>query len=393
MNREALRADYNEQREWLENRAIKNLSDLLLDAREEFSRKYRNISPPKYPEVRLKQFAKIVEKVERKEINWAATTIFVEKADGECETIVNDVVAGKLVCATLIDVENLAAILMNWPNQRLSIIEAELKFNPKTGYRSFHIDAKIEVHQGAKRLMFPVEIQIKTLLQDAWANFDHDELYKPSDEPPLVTTEISRHVADALFALDKIGQTIRDEKLRKRPAATEIGNDETLVTHRTLNYLVNQIFHVTMSEVELQKCVEQLRAFDYFSLAEVDALARDTRIAATIEASKAELRIPTELTPYEILYFGPLAAKEGGTGVTSEMRLLYALTNITCDSCKGPISEDDHRFNETQTDLDEVYFCSVCRTSRLKKCKNCEKFTEAEICKDCRSQDVAVEIV
>jgi hypothetical protein len=34
----------------------------------------------------------------------------------------------------------------------------------------------------------------------------------------------------------------------------------------------------------------------------------------------AELRIATELTPYEILYFGPLAAKEGIEGVTRELR-------------------------------------------------------------------------
>lgn len=393
MNREELRLHYNEQREWLEHRVMKNLIDLLLDARTEFSRKYQNISLPKYPEVRVKGFAKIVEKVERKTITWTPTTIFIEKAEGECETIVNDIVAGRLVCATLKDVANLAAILMNWPNQRLSNVSGEEKFNEQTGYRSFHIDANLQVDQGARRLMFPVEIQIKTLLQDAWANFDHDELYKPSDEPPLVTKEISRHVATALFAFDQIGQTIRDEKLRKRPAATEVGNEETLVTHRTLNYLVDQIFHVTMSEVELQKCVEQLRAFDYLSLASVDALARDDRIATLIDACKAELRIGTELVPYEILYFGPLAVKEGATGVTAELRRLYSLTDISCDKCNGPISEDDKRFKETKTDLDEVYYCLRCRTSRLKKCNNCDKFTEADVCKDCRSQDASADIL
>ncbi len=343
--------------------------------------------------MRVKEFAKIIEKVERKNISWEHDTIFVEEADGRVKTIVNDIVAGKLVCATLNDVENLAAILLQWPTPRLSDPKGEMKFNEKTGYRSFHIDAKLEVDQGPRRLLFPVEIQIKTLLQDAWANFDHDELYKPSDEPPEVTKEISRHVADALFALDKIGQTIRDEKLRKRPAPTEIGKEETLVTQRTLNYLVNQIFNVTMSEVELQKCVEQLRAFDYINIASVDDMARDQRIAALIEAAKAELRIPTELTPYEILYFGPLAVKEGAQGVTNELRRVYSLTDISCDGCGGPISEDEKRFKETQTDLDEVYFCSLCRTSRLKKCNNCEKLTEADLCKDCRSQDVAVEII
>lgn len=393
MNREALRSHYNEQRDWLERRVAVNLRDLLSDAREEFHRKYANISAPKYPEVRIKAFAKIIEKVERKGRDWPHEHIFVEGEDGRVETVVNDVAAGKLVCATLSDVENLAAILLDWPNPRLSEIKGEMKFNEKTGYRSFHIDALVEVDSGARRLKFPVEIQIKTLLQDAWANFDHDELYKPTDEPPEVTKEISRHVADALFALDKIGQTIRNEKLRKRPAPAEIGHEETLVTQRTLNYLVDQIFKVTMSEVELQRCVDQLRAFDYIDIASVDAMARDERVSAVVEAAKAELRIPTELTPYEIMYFGPIAVTDGARGVVDELRRVYSLTEIACDGCRGPISEDDTKYKERNTDLDEVYYCSLCRVSRLRQCRSCEKFTEADVCKDCRSRDEAAEIV
>jgi ppGpp synthetase/RelA/SpoT-type nucleotidyltranferase len=391
MNREAIRSDYNAKRQWLEEIVMHDLGVLLKDARETFHRKYPNISPPKYPEVRTKLFAKIIEKLERKKRVWTHETVYVADENGKVETIVNDLVAGKLVCATLGDVDNVVEILNEWP--RLSDIEGELVVNPRTGYRSYHIDARIEVFHIDRRLFFPVEIQIKTLLQDAWANFDHDELYKPTDEPPEVTKEISHHVADALYALDKIGQTIRNERLRQRPAPSEIGKEETLVTPHTLNYLANQIFETSMSDVELQKCVEQLKAFDYISIAATDALARDERVSTAIEVAKTQLRIPTEITPYEIFYFGPLAVKEGVEGVAAELRRVYALTDIPCDNCGGPISEEDKTFKETKTDLDEIYYCSLCRVHRLKKCSNCDKLTEAEVCKDCRSLDASIEII
>jgi len=391
MNRDALRSDYTAAREWLEDRARKNLLDLLVDARDEFRRRHPDVSAPKYPEVRVKAFAKIIDKVTRKGRDWEHDTIYVEGEDGSAATIVNDVIAGRVVCATLVDVDKLVTILREWPN-RLSDVTEQRISKDDTGYRAYHLDAKIEVDRGQRRLRFPVEIQIKTLLQDAWANFDHDELYKTDDEPPEVTKKISKQVADILHALDQIGQTIRDEKLRKRPADA-IGMEETLVTQRTLNYLVDQVFGVTMSEVELNRCVEQLKAFDYMSLAAVGDLARDAGVQAMVGAAKAELRLPGDLTPSEILYFGPVAVKEGQAGVVAEMRRVYSLTENSCDGCGAPISRDEELFNKTQTDLDEVYFCSRCRATRLKKCDRCDRFTESGVCKDCRSVDVAVEIV
>lgn len=392
MNREAIRSNYTEARQWLEDAVMHSLMLLLRDARNEFQRRFPNIGQPKHPELRVKEFARIMEKLERKGKNWPHDEVYVVCDEAKVEVIVNDLVAGKLVCATPSDVSSLAAIFHEWTG-RLTDIKSEEVFNEKTGYRALHIDARIEVPHKDVRLYFPVEIQIKTLLQDAWANFDHDELYKPTDEPPEVTKQVSRHLADVLFALDKIGQTIREERLRKRPAPATIGDDETLVTQRTLSYLVNQIFKATMSELELQRCVEQLKAFGYISIASVDALASDRRVVNVIEVAKAQLRLPGYPTPYEILYFGPLAAREGEEGVAVELRRVFALTDLACDACKGPISQEEKNFNETQTDLDDIYFCSRCRLVRLRGCASCAKLTESSTCKDCRAKSSASDIV
>jgi ppGpp synthetase/RelA/SpoT-type nucleotidyltranferase len=392
---EALRSDYASAQSWLDGVVLYGLRNLLADACGRFHKQYPEISAPKAPECRVKTFAKIIDKVERKKRQknreWQHQKIYYTNTDGRVTAIVNDLVGGKVVCATPADVEKLAAVLKSWGN-RLFDIEEEAVVNPKTGYRAYHIDARIRVEREDHTLLFPVEIQIKTLLQDAWANFDHDEIYKPTDELPEVSKAISRKLADVLAALDDIGQIIRDEKFKKLPAQ-KIDDEETLVTHRTLNYIVDQVFQETLNEIELQKSVEQLKAFGYISIASVGDLLRDDQLINEIEVAKASLRISGTTTPYEILYYGPLAAKEGRSGVISELRRVYALTEISCDGCQAPITTYDKEFKEKKTDLDELYFCQQCRETKLRQCALCDKFTETETCKDCQAKDASSEIV
>ena len=391
MNREAIRVNYTARCEWLENEVLDRLRNLLCDARREFHRQCPNVALPKMPECRVKEFARIIEKLERKNRIWPHDDLFVNDESGNLKTIVNDLVAGRIVCATPSDVECLATIMKNW-TERLTDVQGEFVQVKDTGYRAYHIDARVEVFDGNTRLFFPVEIQIKTLLQDAWANFGHDEFYKTSQEPPEISKAISRHLADTLAGLDMIGQAIREEKLQKRPAPFSIGPEETLVTPRTLNYLAGKIFQINMSQVELQRCIAQLKAFGYESIASVDALARDGGISNMIEVAKTRIRMSGKPTPYEVLFFGPLAA-EGEIAVTAELRRMYGLTELTCAGCEGPISEDEKRFIDMETDLDLIYFCSKCTISQLTKCKNCGKLTESDTCKECRAQDPSSEIV
>lgn len=392
MDLDALRQDYNRSRDWLQDEVLRCLQRLLIDVRGKFKEKYPNIAEPKFPEARVKLFAKIIGKLQQKNRVWDYDKIFIPVLENKVQTIVNDLIGGKLVCATPGDVMLLVEIFKGWTN-RLSIIEGEPKYNPETGYRAYHIDGYINVAKDEGHILFPVEIQIKTLLQDAWGNFDHDELYKPTDEVPEVTKAISLQVAHVLAALDQIGQVIRDEKFKKLPAPSDIGQDETLVTPRTLNYLVDKIFQVTLSEVELQKSVNQLRAFGYDSIAQVDDLARDSKLENIIGVAKVKLRLSGAPTPFEILYFGPLAAKEEEASVLSELRRMYSFTELSCSGCQAPITEEEKEFREKLTDLDQICYCKECRKIKLKKCLSCEKFTESEVCKDCRAKDTASEIV
>ena len=106
------------------------------------------------------------------------------------------------------------------------------------------------------------------------------------------------------------------------------------------------------------------------SIAQVDVLARDERIADNIEVAKAQLHISTELIPCEIFCFGPLSAKEGVEGIIDELRCIYSRTKISCDGCGKPIPEENKSFIDEQADLDEIYYCALCRVAKLRKCNN-----------------------
>lgn len=392
MDHECLYEHYLAEINWLDHQVAAGLRDALLDLRKEFHNKFPHIACPKPPECRVKRFDRICEKVRGQGKTWPHKELFLIKASEEIEVIVNDLIAGRVVCAVPKDVERLTELLTAWP-ARFIEPAVENKDDRSTGYRACHIDTAISVYRGPEQVWFPVEVQIKTLLQDAWANFGHDEFYKSSDELPTVSQEISLHLADTLASLDLIGQAIREEKLRKLEAPPYIAPEETLVTSRTLNYLANEIFNEPMSILELQRCVAQLRAFGYDNLAVIDEMARDPRIANAVTVAKAKNGVLGEITPFEILFFGPLATKENQEALENQICRLYGLTGETCAICQGPIHEADKEFIQNKTDLDSTLICENCRRSQLKACTSCGVLTQSGVCKDCRSKKAETEIL
>ena len=87
----------------------------------------------------------------------------------------------------------------------------EFTESPQTsGYRGIHFTVYCEVDYKGECHRVPCEIQIRTLLQDAWAVLTHQDVYKsPSDLPPLMVT-LSSRLADQLAVLDNVAQDIRD---------------------------------------------------------------------------------------------------------------------------------------------------------------------------------------
>lgn len=91
------------------------------------------------------------------------------------------------------------------PKNAMRIVEQEdyIK-NPKpNGYRSLHIivEVKVSAVKSKKAKWIPVEIQIRTKLQDVWACYEHEFKYK-NPNPSHKFDELFKRTADRFATLD-----------------------------------------------------------------------------------------------------------------------------------------------------------------------------------------------
>ncbi len=166
--------------------------------------------------------------------NLAATFKFrVKGFDNFCEKIhrlkkssapieINDLLGIRIICPFLEDLDTIETII----KQNYAVLEMEHKAEQHSfrefGYDSVHIMVKSPPLTGEKRLPFTgdvCEIQLRTILQEAWAEVEHELVYKSDIDMPNHT--IRRKLASlnaSLTLSDLIFQEIRDhqKEIRRR---------------------------------------------------------------------------------------------------------------------------------------------------------------------------------
>ena len=139
---------------------------------------------------------------------------FPPKNDTAELPVLTDILGVRIICPFLQDINEVETILL----KNFTVIEVERKGSERTfrefGYESVHflIEIPEEFRVGLvlpKNLIF--EIQLRTILQDAWAEVEHELIYKsefsPFDQPlkrKLASINASLSLADIIF------QEIRD---------------------------------------------------------------------------------------------------------------------------------------------------------------------------------------
>ncbi len=166
------------------------------------------LSLPTY-KARIKSFDSYYKKVLRQKSDQA------EKTD--CLVTLTDMIGIRVICAFL---EDLATVEKEI-TAAFDVIEIERKGADQSfrefGYESVHILVKIPFDCLPKNMDLPIpddmvcEIQVRTILQDAWAEVEHELVYKsefnPFDKPlrrKLASINASLTLADMVF------QEIRD---------------------------------------------------------------------------------------------------------------------------------------------------------------------------------------
>ena len=129
----------------------------------------------------------------------------------EALTRCGDLVGGRVVCNNVEDVRRFAELLKDdlpsaWGN---FTVQDYLNAPNEGGYRALHVNFWLDVgdHPLSSDLV-PCEVQIRSRLQDSWAELSHDDIYKQPDLPEDLRAR-ARDLSEVLAAADRIASDIR----------------------------------------------------------------------------------------------------------------------------------------------------------------------------------------
>lgn len=120
-------------------------------------------------ESRLKSPESIIEKVDRKGIDFSVEAI---------EEHIDDIAGIRVVCSFESDVYLIAEALLRQTDVQL-IERIDYIANPKpSGYRSLHLVIAIPIFLYDEKKIMKVEVQLRTMAMDMWASLEHKLAYK-----------------------------------------------------------------------------------------------------------------------------------------------------------------------------------------------------------------------
>lgn len=116
-----------------------------------------------------------------------------------------DIIGVRIVCKFLSDIYSVVEIIKTMSNCHVEKFKDYIK-NPKpNGYRSYHLILRI-THE--KYADIYVEIQLRTISQDAWASLEHQMKYKQNIQNESLIVHELRRCATELASTDITMQTI-----------------------------------------------------------------------------------------------------------------------------------------------------------------------------------------
>ena len=160
-------------REFKDNRYIYDAAEGILSsyidiAKTEYDRSGLNsdIQNIKY---RIKSINSIDRKLETQDLEFNLDNI---------RNNIKDVVAARIICLDLDDVNEMVSIIKESPFINV-VQEKDYITNPKkSGYRAHHLIVEVPVELSSGVIPVRCEIQVRTVLMDAWSSLEHEIIYK-----------------------------------------------------------------------------------------------------------------------------------------------------------------------------------------------------------------------
>ena len=149
----------------------------------------------------------------------------------KCKTLfdIKDIAGIRVICHCEDDVENFAILLVGELKQKYSFVQRK-EIGGKGNeypYRAVHITFVKIIKLGEKTINLFCEIQLRTVMADAWAVQNHKYLYKKSSEGEA--HELTNAVSEIMNGCEKLWGLVKKKSFEKEGVAP---SKEILATHK-----------------------------------------------------------------------------------------------------------------------------------------------------------------
>jgi ppGpp synthetase/RelA/SpoT-type nucleotidyltranferase len=247
-----------------------------------------------YIDSRIKSLYSVINKAIAKDFQ--ADEIFAKIAD----------IAGlRIVVNNLTDVNPLIREIKE--NSRLKIIEKE-KHSGKKPYKAIHLRVTLEVSNKQGKHAIPLEIQIRTLLQDAWAILTRHDQYKNQASLPPLARPISLRLSELLSSVDKLANDLRKHVETIVEPPNDLSDDAPL-NKQGLAFLYYELIGEKPQEYEVEILMNKVTEFGLKTIGE----ARRGLKASVLRKIKQIHDEKFNMIPigYDLLEYGMLYAIQG----------------------------------------------------------------------------------
>lgn len=122
-----------------------------------------------------------------------------------------DAAGVRLVCPFIQDIDRTAELIRAIPGVQIQTEKDYIRSPKPNGYRSYHMILSIPLRfLGNSQKTVWLEVQLRTIAMDCWANIEHQLKYKQNIPDQALLLQELKRCADEITSTDLSLQTIRD---------------------------------------------------------------------------------------------------------------------------------------------------------------------------------------
>lgn len=122
-----------------------------------------------------------------------------------------DAAGVRLVCPFIQDIDRTAELIRAIPGMQIQTEKDYIRSPKPNGYRSYHMILSMPLRfLGNSQKTVWLEVQLRTIAMDCWANIEHQLKYKQNIPDQALLLQELKRCADEITSTDLSLQTIRD---------------------------------------------------------------------------------------------------------------------------------------------------------------------------------------